>query len=574
MEAVRETPELHGTHHLGPDQRTVRGRAPRCRPRSARPGCAPRRPTSTCGRRCSRCCTRTRTIRGSSMSRAARRTPGRVTPAGAWPGKPTPAPPGAPIRAGGRRAGSRRRPSAPSRLRRAPEPKAGSAVRRVSPHPRDRPRPGARQSSKPWPPAAARTRGWRCTCWPPTRATRWWSRAAARPGRPPRAPGSPRHPAPAGRRRDGGRDGVPRLRVRDRRPARRVVPRAPPRSARAAWTGCSAVCDAVQHAHEHLVAHGDLRPSNILVPADAALKLLDCGMAALLAFRDGARRRRGAGAPVHEPRAGARRGADHRQRRVRAGHPALHAAHGIPAVRNRRPDARARAPDDLRDRSPTCPARSSARRRSARAGRRPRSHHAEGAAARTRASGMRTAAAPCRRSARVARRPAGVGGAGPGLVARRRRAPVRRGAARAAAVMLALAAGAGVLGWQATLLRGERDQARASLAAAERARQAVEERVARTTVTDLRLKVAGAASDLAHRRAPRRRPREGRGPVGAVARRRAARARRRAWRRARARARRRRAGVPGVALPLAAPVRRRAGALPRGARARASAGPR
>jgi tetratricopeptide (TPR) repeat protein len=42
------------------------------------------------------------------------------------------------------------------------------------------------------------------------------------------------------------------------------------------------VCDAVEHAHQHLVAHGDLRPSNILVSADADIKLLDCGMRALL----------------------------------------------------------------------------------------------------------------------------------------------------------------------------------------------------------------------------------------------------------------------------------------------------
>ena len=139
----------------------------------------------------------------------------------------------------------------------------------------------------------------------------------------------------------------------------------------------AAVCDAVQHAHEHLVVHGGLRPSNILVPAGEALKLLDCGMAALVR-EAGARRRRGAAARVHESRAGARRGADHRQRRVRAGHPALHAAHGLPALRNRGPGARARPPDDLRigarrpqhDRRPE---------RSARARRRPRSHHAEGA---------------------------------------------------------------------------------------------------------------------------------------------------------------------------------------------------
>jgi tetratricopeptide (TPR) repeat protein len=43
-----------------------------------------------------------------------------------------------------------------------------------------------------------------------------------------------------------------------------------------------AVCDAVQHAHERLVAHGDLRPANILVAPHAGVKVLHTGMASLL----------------------------------------------------------------------------------------------------------------------------------------------------------------------------------------------------------------------------------------------------------------------------------------------------
>jgi eukaryotic-like serine/threonine-protein kinase len=48
-----------------------------------------------------------------------------------------------------------------------------------------------------------------------------------------------------------------------------------------------AVCDAVQHAHRHLVVHRDLKPSNILVAADGRVKLLDFGIAKQLDAIDG-----------------------------------------------------------------------------------------------------------------------------------------------------------------------------------------------------------------------------------------------------------------------------------------------
>ncbi len=49
----------------------------------------------------------------------------------------------------------------------------------------------------------------------------------------------------------------------------------------------SAVFDAVEYAHRHLVLHADLKPENILVTADETLRLLDFGVATILSERGG-----------------------------------------------------------------------------------------------------------------------------------------------------------------------------------------------------------------------------------------------------------------------------------------------
>ena len=46
------------------------------------------------------------------------------------------------------------------------------------------------------------------------------------------------------------------------------------------------VCEAVQYAHRHLIVHRDIKPANILVSADGVPKLLDFGIAKLLAAGD------------------------------------------------------------------------------------------------------------------------------------------------------------------------------------------------------------------------------------------------------------------------------------------------
>ncbi len=48
------------------------------------------------------------------------------------------------------------------------------------------------------------------------------------------------------------------------------------------------VCDGVQYAHQHLIVHRDLKPSNIFIKADGVPKLLDFGIAKVLATNEDA----------------------------------------------------------------------------------------------------------------------------------------------------------------------------------------------------------------------------------------------------------------------------------------------
>jgi hypothetical protein len=257
-----------------------------------------------------------------------------------------------------------------------------------------------------------------------------------------------------------------------------------------------AVCDAIQHAHEHLVAHGDLRPANILVSPDGAVKVLDTGMSALL----------GSGPPF----GGAPPALHQYMSPEQARGEVLTAASDVYALGvllytlltgyppyELGGQAAGRARQLICEAEPDVPS-TVVGRRDARvlAGtldriilkalrKHPRERYRTAAALAADLRAWRD-----NRPASVSRVTvwSRMSGGGRGRA-------IRVGATFL--FVLSLVAYAGYLGWQASLLRADRDGARAELADARRRKAADDERLARLTVADRRLEVARITSDLA-----------------------------------------------------------------------------
>jgi hypothetical protein len=258
-----------------------------------------------------------------------------------------------------------------------------------------------------------------------------------------------------------------------------------------------AVCDAVQHAHERLVAHGDLRPANILVSADAGVRVLDAGMSGLLT----AWAHSSAAAPAlhqymspEQARGEVLTSASDVYAlgvllyTLLTGYPPFELAGQTPArarhlICETEPDLPS-AVADGRDRRTLAGTLERIILKALRKNPRERYPTAAALAADLRAwrDGRQASVSPATRWSLL--------GAGTGGRATR--------AAGAAALLLALLAAGGFLGWQANQLRRERDEARASLARTETLLRAAEKNAARKpSVAEMRLELAGLSSDLA-----------------------------------------------------------------------------
>ena len=427
-----------------------------------------------------------------------RRTPARVTPAGTWPGRPTPRPGGqAPVQptpAAGAPAMYGWTPATPSRLHRAVEPKPGGqfgGYRLI----RELLREPSRMVFEAVAVAVASH---------PRVALHVLTADGRDPGFTAvlHAQGDILahldHPA-FPRLVDGGVDadgtaymafefaaGDPidewfrqrRLKVRDRVGA--LLP----------------VCDAVQHAHQHLTVHGDLRAANVLVQTGGGVKLVDCGMPVILAVGEPPGGSASALQPHSSPEQARREVVTAASDVYALGVLLYTTLTGYPPYElNGQPPARAR--QLICEAEPDVPSTivSGAHRRAIRGtldrivlkalSKQPRERYATVAAL---AADLR---------AWLDGRPASVTprSAWPGI--RRGAAAGLRGAA--SLLLFGALAGAGVLGWQAYQLRLERDEARGRLAESERLQREAEaaRQANRPGLADLRLEVAARTASAA-----------------------------------------------------------------------------
>lgn len=255
-----------------------------------------------------------------------------------------------------------------------------------------------------------------------------------------------------------------------------------------------AVCDAVQHAHERLVAHGDLKPANILAAPHAGVKVLNTGMAPLL----------GSWAPAAGGDATPNQYMSPEQARgevltaasdvyalgillynLLAGYPPYELAGQTPArARHLICEAQPDLPSTIVDGRDRRVLKGTLDRIIMKALRKnPRERYPTVAALAADLGAWRDG------------RPASVD---PATIWSRLggRRVTRVGGT--ALLLVALAAAAATLGFQARVLRGERDEARANLVTTESRLREAEARAARTpAVADMRLAVADHASGLA-----------------------------------------------------------------------------